>query len=289
MNDMLKDELYHKWTDATKANYNREYYQKHKDWWKTKYADFTGGVKRAAANAKETVKGETPQSLWKSGARDIQKNLPELKKGISSNAKTLAERAKRKTSEAIGEAKWQADRLARKSGADKAKALWDDGANDIKKKLGSNAKKAKALWDDGAKDIKSKAYKTARNATKKVHDAKVDVEWAINNNDAVGNVKRKTKAAKNLWDDGAKDIKSKAGKAASSARKGAKKLSSQLQKNGKQLMSDVKKKSAKTIASGKKVADSVAYKAAFSVGFVKGFVGGFAGEMKKDLAKSKKR
>lgn len=267
MNDMLKDELYHKWTDAVKANYNREYYQKHKDWWKTKYADFTGGVKRAAANAKETVKGETPQSLWKSGARDIQKNLPELKKGISSNAKTLAERAKRKTSEAIDEAKWQADRLARKTGADKAKAL----------------------WDDGAKDIKSKAYKTARKTAKKVHDAKVDVEWAINNNDAVGNVRRKAKSAKNLWDDGAKDVKSKAGKAAASARKGAKRLSSQLQKNGKQLMSDVKKKSAKTIASGKKVADSVAYKAAFSVGFVKGFVGGFAGEMKKDLAKSKKK
>lgn len=144
MNDMLKDELYHKWTDAMKANYNREYYQKHKDWWKTKYADFTGGVKRAAANAKtaaknelrrtedrvwdarQALKGETPQSLWKSGARDIQKNL--------------------------------------KPHADKAKALWDDGASDIRKKLNPHAKKAKALWDDGAKDVKSKAGKAAASA-----------------------------------------------------------------------------------------------------------------------------
>lgn len=197
MNDMLKDELYHKWTDAMKADYNHEYYQKHKDWWKTKYADFTGGVKRAAENAKETVKGETPQSLWKSGARDIRKNLPELKKGISSNAKTLAERAKRKAPEVIDEAKWQADRLARKIGADKAKAL----------------------WDDGAKDIKSKAYKTARKTAKKVHDAKVDVEWAISNNDAVGNVRRKAKEFVSNWKSGAQGTKSAAKSATSKAGK----------------------------------------------------------------------
>lgn len=37
MNDMLKDELYHKWDTSKKADYNHDYYRKHKEWWKTKY------------------------------------------------------------------------------------------------------------------------------------------------------------------------------------------------------------------------------------------------------------
>lgn len=177
MNDMLKDELYHKWTDATKANYNREYYQKHKDWWKTKYADFTGGVRQVAANAKTAAKNElrrTEDRAW--DARQALKG-------------------------------------------ETPQSLWKSGANDIRKKLEPHAKAAKNLWDDGAKDIKTKAYKTARKTAKKVHDAKVDVEWAISNNDAVGNVRRKAKDFVSNWKSGAQGVKSAAKSATSKAGK----------------------------------------------------------------------
>lgn len=203
MNDMLKDELYHKWTDAMKANYNREYYQKHKDWWKTKYADFTGGVKRAAANAKsaaknelrrtedrvwdarQALKGETPQSLWKSGARDIQKKL--------------------------------------EPHAKKAKTLWDDGANDIRTKLKPHAKKAKALWDDGAKDIRDKADPYLKEGKKKAKSAKN--LW----DDGAKDVKSKAGKAAASAREGAKKLSSQ-------LQKNGKQLMKDIKKNKKNVI-----------------------------------------------------
>ena len=177
---MLKDELYHKWTDAMKANYNREYYQKHKEWWKTKYADFTGGVKRAAANAKETVKGETPQSLWKSGAQSIRDTkIPGIKRVSRTRGKgnTTEEHTSAVTlGEAIDDMKGSKRTL---SGQPKGFVEnWKAGAKGIRDKADpylkegkKKAKSAKNLWDDGAKDVKiaaSKASTTAKKGAQKL-------------------------------------------------------------------------------------------------------------------------
>lgn len=50
MNDILKDELRHAWSLNKKADYNHDYYQKHKDWWKTKYADSEIGRAKSKLN-----------------------------------------------------------------------------------------------------------------------------------------------------------------------------------------------------------------------------------------------
>lgn len=61
-------ELMHEWSKSEKANYNHEYYQRNKEYWKRWYRDGKGGVKKietaaADANRKEAAIGRLESSM----------------------------------------------------------------------------------------------------------------------------------------------------------------------------------------------------------------------------------
>lgn len=223
MNDMLKDELYHKWTDAMKADYNREYYQKHKDWWKTKYADSEIGRAKSKLNDAKSREYRAEQ-LRKTGLAKSDKNRALAneaeKAGVFGAAKELRYTARDQASSAA-DYYHQREYIRNKQ----VNPLEGDVARlESERELRNGGKirpRSSAQVDKTVSAHDRGAYKYANTATEKIatkaDELRRKLEWKTA--PAKNKAKRKAKEFVSNWKFGAQGIKSAAKSATSKAGK----------------------------------------------------------------------